>query len=274
MGVKRHFPRTLVALAAALLFVPAGGALASQAYQEQVGDAPGGAPDMSAISVAHKVAGETSFQVTFANRTQLAGEDMLAIAIDSDQNPATGMEGVGADYLITVDGKIPEFALIGAYNSKFSWMVPTTWANGAVTIVADRAQIGDPTKGFNFVLLSHTGGEMTTANTEIAPHSGMWTYSLVTEVAAIQLPKVVSTVKAGSVFSVKGTTVKLSTDEVFSPDSLTAKATVGGKALKPLAGGLSWKVPKTAKGKKLVVTVTAAYKGLAKVQSFTMKVVK
>ena len=100
----------------------------------------------------------------------------------------------------------------------------------------------------------------------------MLNYSLAVEISKIQLAKTVTTVKAGKVFSVRGATIKLTTDEVFKPETLTAKAKIGTKSLKPLAGGLSWKVPKAAKGKKLTVTMAASYQGMAKTQKLVLRI--
>src|SRR5690242_12364348 len=77
----RHISRKLLVLTAAVVLLPSGGALASRSYPEQVGDAPGGAPDIASLSVSHKLAGDVSFAVTFANRTTLAGEDVFALVL-------------------------------------------------------------------------------------------------------------------------------------------------------------------------------------------------
>ena len=265
----RHFPRKLLALFAALLLLPAGGALASQTYMDTAGDAPSGAPDITQVTISHKIAGDITFQVAFANRSILAGEDLVVTLIDKDQDNSTGAGG--DDYSFFVSGFAPTAAfLVPAGSDNPSAIGTVLWASQAMTVVFNKAQIGYPT-AFDFSLAS---GTLRMQVPEFVPHSGELTYSLVTEVAAIQLPKVVTTVKAGKVFSIKGTTVKLTTDEVFTPDTLTAKATAGGKALKPLGGGLSWKVPKAAKGKKLVVKVTAGYQGITKTQSFIYRIVK
>lgn len=115
---------------------------------------------------------------------------------------------------------------------------------------------------------------MNIRNTEMVPHLGQpwFTYSLATQIAEIQLPKTVSTVKAGSVFSVRNAAVRLSTDELFKPDTLTAKATIAGKALKPRVGGLAWKIPKAAKGKRLVVTMKATFQGMQATQTMTLRI--
>lgn len=270
MNASIRFPRKLLALVAVVLLVPSGGALASQVFADSAGDAPGGAPDITQVSVSHKLAGEITFAIAFANRGMIAGQDLVIVSLDSDQNPTTG--DYGEDYFVGVSGVMPSVALLYRGESLVA-MLPVNWANSTMTVVLNKSQIGS-TKGLDFMLVSHTGGDMSLQNTEFVPHYGMSSYSLAVEIAQVQLPKVVTTVKAGKLFSVGGATIKLTTDEVFTPESLTAKATVAGKALKPVAGGLAWKVPKAAKGKKLVVKLTASYQGMQSTQTFTMRVIK
>ncbi len=270
MRGRRSFPRRLLVLVALLVLVPAGGAVASQQYADTAGDAPGGAPDITQVTLSHQLAGKVTFQIAFANRTTIAGQDEVYTGIDSDQNPATGVEGI--DYLVMVYGDAPELGWIAAAGSNTMFLVPVTWANQTMSYVVDKALIGNPTNGFGFFVLSHTGGALSDANTELVPHSGMLSYSLAVEISKIQLAKTVTTVKAGKVFSVRGATIKLTTDEVFKPETLTAKAKIGTKSLKPLAGGLSWKVPKAAKGKKLTVTMAASYQGMAKTQKLVLRI--
>lgn len=284
MKMSGHFPRKLLALFGAMLLLPSGGALAAQVYPEQVGDAPGGAPDIASLSVSHKLAGEVRFDLSFANRATLTGEDFVALSLDSDQDQTTGDSG--EDFWIGVSGGSPSvgklfanFRLIILPAGTVTWMplplvdLPVTWSNGTMSLSFNKEDVG-ATKGLDFYLASHTGADMTRANTELVPHTGLWSYSLESVIETIQLANPALKVKAGKVFSVRGATVKLNTEEVFTPETLTAKATIAGKALKPLGGGLSWKVPKAAKGKKLVVTLDASYRGMQKTQVFTIKILK
>lgn len=277
MSVRGHIPRALLAALAVLVFVPSGAALGSQTYADTAGDAPGGAPDITSVAVSHKLAGFVSFQVALANRSMVAGEDRIWLYIDSDQNKATGDPWDGSDYLLQTGGDHPTRAYIFRWDQEWSNVaVPVIWANGTLTFTVNRAQVGNPVTGFDFSLVTHTGGETSFDNIELVPHLGMpmYTYELATDIAQIQLPKVVTTVKAGKVFSISGASVKLTTDEVFTPETLTGKATISGKVVKPRPGGLSWKVPKAARGKKLVVTMTATYQGMTKTEKLALRVVK
>lgn len=277
MRVRKHFPRKLLALVVVLLFVPAGSAIGSQVYADSAGDAPGGAPDVTQVTVSHKLAGDVTFQIAFANRSIVAGTDEMWLSLDVDQNNSTGwVDGTDVDILVPGD-RGGTVAWIFKYPAESSTTrIPVSWANNTATLTFLKQAVGDPKTAFDFSLMTHTGGDYDLSNMEFTPHGdvGEWTYSLTTDIAAIQLPKVVTTVKAGKVFTVRSSTVKLTTDEVFTPDTLTAKATVKGKALKPLADRLAWKVPKASKGKTLVVTTNATYQGMTKTQVFKFRIVK
>jgi hypothetical protein len=88
MSPHGHFPRKLLALVALLLLVPSGTALGSQTYADSPGDAPGGAPDITSVAISHKLAGDVTFKVAFANRS--TGDDLVIVGIDSDQNRGLG----------------------------------------------------------------------------------------------------------------------------------------------------------------------------------------
>jgi hypothetical protein len=225
MSPHGHFPRKLLALVALLLLVPSGTALGSQTYADSPGDAPGGAPDITSVAISHKLAGDVTFKVAFANRSTVAGDDLVIVGIDSDQNRGTGYSD-GIDWEIYVPGDTPTLGWIYRWDAEdTSGVASVSWLNQAMTLTVNKAQVGNPTTAFNFGLISHTGGAMSLANVELFPHLGMplLAYSLATEIARVQLPKAVSTVKAGKVFSIRGAKVELTTDEVFSPDTLTAR---------------------------------------------------
>ena len=111
MSPHGHFPRKLLALVALLLLVPSGTALGSQTYADSPGDAPGGAPDITSVAISHKLAGDVTFKVAFANRSTVAGDDLVIVGIDSDQNRGTGYSD-GIDWEIYVPGDTPTLGWI------------------------------------------------------------------------------------------------------------------------------------------------------------------
>ena len=269
----KRFPRKLVVLAALLVFVPSGAALASQTWTDAAGDAPAGAPDMTAVALSHTYAGKITFGVTFANRSTLSGDDAVVFVIDSDRNAATGESGI--DYLVFVAGEMPNTALVMSATAPdtIAGVAPVMWSKG-MKITLAKAVIGSPKAAFDFGVMSTGAISLDDPPTEYVPHADadLLTYSLAVSISKIQLKKPVTSVKAGTVFTIRGATVKLSTGEVFRPTALKGKAVIAGKVLKPLTGGNAWKVPKAAKGKKLVVTMNATLGRMKTTQSLTLRI--
>ena len=66
--------------------------------------------------------------------------------------------------------------------------------------------------------------------------------------------------KHGKVFRLATTNLRLDDGTVVKADSITCVAKLNGKRL---AGRCSWRIPANAKGKRLVVTLTAHYQGVS-----------
>ena len=75
--------------------------------------------------------------------------------------------------------------------------------------------------------------------------------------------------KAGSTFSITTPQVKLTTGDIVAADSVTCTLSYKGQAIKP-ARACAWKIPKTVKGKHLVLKVTAVYGASTKSISLTV----
>lgn len=285
MTVDRHLPRTLLTLLAAfVLFVPA--ATAGQSYPDSAGDAPPGVPDMTGVTVSNTTDGKITFDIAFANRRKIEAGDWISVFIDSDRNKATSSSEVrgdlwgytGIDYEICAWDHYPHEATIFSDSGMDEGIVK--WTNGSMQFTVDADQIGAPTAAFDFGLLS-TGSWDSTPAYEWLPHDAQTaTYSLAAGgVAEIRLPTTVTTVKAGKIFSVRAAALKLPTNELVTPDTLSSKATIAGKALKPRPGGNAWRVPKklsgkTTVGKRLVVTIQAVYRDTRASQKLTLRIVK
>ncbi|HEX6663903.1 MAG TPA: hypothetical protein VF025_09530, partial [Gaiellaceae bacterium] len=196
MRVLTRIPRTLLLLVALLLFVPSGTAVASQTYADTVGDAPAGAPDMTGATVSHTFAGKITFNVAFANRATLAGDDLVMVMIDRDQNGSTGVGGI--DYAVGVTGVLPNLGLLlNMGTGGTAGVVPVTWSNNAMSFTVDKSQIGIPTTGIDFVFASTGAMSADDSPTEYVPHSGLLTYPLAVSISQIQLTTSATTVKAG-----------------------------------------------------------------------------
>ena len=261
----RSFVRRLTMIALVLAAVPAA-ATASQTYPEHTGDAPGGAPDVSGITVSHTQAGAVTFRLRLANRTTLVGDDVVAILLDSHQGAPDGE----IEYGIVLMGDVPLAAVVDVNTEAILGAVPITVGDG-LTVTVPKTVIGNPAADFDFGVISYTGDEATEAETEVVPHTGAFRYSVVVAVTQVNA-RAVTAPKAGAVFRLAPVTVALTTDETVPAQSVVATARINGKLVKPLPGGTSWKIPKTARGKKLVVTVRGSHSGTSKTQVLSYRI--
>ena len=261
-----------IAAVAALVLIPTGSArvLGTPAeYTDPAGDAKS-APDVSKVTIDLDAAtGLLSFAVDLAPTEQLAANGLVGIALDTDRNGATG-DSTGSDY----------FVIVGAGGAALlKWngsdMVPFNHAPmgigrqaGKVVVIFCSCDIG--TQTFDFAVVGLRGDDV-----DVAPDNG-GTYPI--PAVAIEITSFVYAPKpllpkAGKRFTLKPLGIRLGTNEVVAPDSLTCAAKLGAKSLKGSgAGGCSWLLPKKSRGKKLSVTVNVAYQGQSETFSQTFKV--
>jgi hypothetical protein len=261
-----------IAAVAALVLIPTGSArvLGTPAeYTDPTGDAKS-APDVAKVTIDLDAAtGLLSFVVDLAPTEQLAANGLVGIALDTDRNGATG-DSTGSEY----------FVIVGAGGAALlKWngsdMVPFNHAPmgigrqaGKVVVIFCSCDIG--TQTFDFAVVGLRGNDV-----DVAPDNG-GTYPI--PAVAIEITSFVYAPKpllpkAGKRFTLKPLGIRLATNEVVAPDSLTCAAKLGAKSLKGSGvGGCSWLLPKKSRGKKLVVTVNVTYQGQSETFSQTFKV--
>jgi hypothetical protein len=238
-------------------------------YADPAGDAKS-APDIAKVTIdLDSASGVLSFVVDLAPSEQLAGDGLVGIALDADRNGATGDKS-GSDYLVIIgaDGA-------GLLKWNGSDMVPFNHAPmaigrqaGKVAVIFCSCDIG--TQTFDFAVLGVRGDDL-----DVAPDNG-GTYPI--PAAAIEITSFVYAPKpllpkAGKRFKLEPLGIRLGTNEVVAPDSLSCSAKLAGKSLKGSGvGGCSWLLPKKSRGKKLVVTVNVTYQGQSETFSQTFKV--
>jgi hypothetical protein len=267
---------TILAAAAFLVVVQAAAPARSDAtFNDKVGDAQAGVPDLSLVTVSN-VQGKINFRIV-TNQATLNPDSQVFLEIDSDHNPATGgPDTLGADFYF---GLSPTGYSFARWNGS-SWDGNTPYAtvsvsyNGGATISVDRSELGNTTQ-FNFwVRGAQTVGD--TINTDDAPDDGTYSYTLQAPGATVSTMTIVptpDTPKAGKAFTVRVTEVGLSNGKTAKPTSYACKARIGSKTLRGTGrGGCTFRVPGSARGKKLTVTVTAAYQGSQKTGSFSARI--
>lgn len=231
-----------------------------------------GAPDITRVSVANSNAGDLLFLVQVANRTDVVANDLVAIFIDSDQNGETGerSEDGGIDYVIFIHGTDRQIALLRWNGADFDPVETTSlrgvWDDGYVVSV-NRAELGNASAvRFYAQTLLENG---TDDQSDSAPDGVYHDYTLAPpHVEAITPRWAPAAPRAGGTFRLNAVQLRFETDERAAAATFTCRATLAGKRLRGTGrGGCTFKLAKTAKGKRLVVTITAAPTG-GKAQTF------
>jgi hypothetical protein len=251
----------LAAAAVALVAIQAGSAAPLTTYADATGDS-GTAADITSITVTNDDAGTLTFKLSIANRpAALNADDLIGFGIDSDRNAQTG-DSDGVEYLL----------LIGSTGSGIiKWdgtdyvaythgPVSGSYAAGVVQLSIGKADIGGGA-AFDFYAVAFAGDE-TTAADDLAPENGIYTYTLTApvKVDAADAFFTPAAPKAGALFGVSRVVVYLTDKSSARVAAYSCTAKLAGKALKPVSR-CKWRLPATAKGKKLVVTVSLVYKG-------------
>jgi hypothetical protein len=271
----------LVALAAVAALVLAGAAAADQTFNDSTGETSGSA-DISSVAVVNDPAGGTITFTVATNMTTLEANSEFDVLVDSDQNAATGTSSGGFDYLFGLDPSGYFFAKWnGSAFADAGVKDPfVTFSNGTMNFKFAAADLGSPT-AINFGVLTFRGPDPNNPVIDQAPDSGLWSYTFVTAAPPPTTtttppppppptPVTIDSVTAvyagvpkhGASFRITKLDVDLSNGVEVKASGLKCSATVGGAHLAGTgAGGCTLHLPKTSKGKKLVVKVSGHYKG-------------
>lgn len=260
----------IVACAALLAVAPAQAHVADHnpARTPDVAGDSGAAPDITGVTVANDLSGNILFVVQVGNREGFVANDLVAIFLDTDRNSGTGGLGAGVDYLIGIDATTPQIGLAKWNGTTFEDVAATTlrggWGSGYAVLI-NRAELGNATAfDFGVVTLLDQGD-----GADRAPESDFGTYTIAPPHIASIVPRFSPTApRAGATFKLQSVALTFESEEKGVAGSFTCRATLAGKRVKGTGpGGCTFKLPKTAKGKQLVVTVTATPTG-GKAQTF------
>jgi len=259
--------RTSVATTAAvlaLLVVPAASTAAGPAtYADRTGDSAT-APDIQRIVVTDN--GTTwGFEIDLASVQDLADNSVVGLALDTDRSTSTG-DSTGIDYAIFASaGGLAFDKWDGTTFSPFTH-TPTNPAlsAGRLTFTVTKADVGSPA-AFDFYVVSVHGNDQ-----DVAPDgNGVFTWPLPTVQRVLVAGAPVA--HAGKLFSVTGVRAQMSDQSTVAPTSVTCALTLGGKAL-PKAAPCAWRIPKTARGKTVVLKLTIVVGSTTATRTIALKV--
>jgi hypothetical protein len=260
--------RLLVALTAvvALLSVPIADGRVADHNPVEVTDPTGdsnGAPDITGVTVANDLSGNILFVVEVSNRTGFARDDDLLIYIDTDRSAATGLpeRGGGVDYLLRVDATTSQITL-GRWNGTGFEGAPGATLRGAF-VNGYVAQVHNSelaaTTAFAFFVRTRLQGSAG-PQFDVAPTDTYHQYALAPpHIDAIRPRFSPAAPRAGSTFRVNSVQLAFETGETATAAAFTCRATLAGRRIRGTGrGGCTFKLPKSAKGKRFVLTMTAA----------------
>ena len=261
----------LIVVCAALLAVsPAQGRVADHnpvRTADPAGDS-NGAPDITGVTVANDLSGVLLFVVQVGNREGVVANDLVTFLFDSDLSSATGQGGV--DFIIRIDGTTQRVFFVRWNGTAFESVATTSlravWDSGYVVAI-NRTELGN-TGAFDFLVVTSLANG-TETQFDLAPEGQDGHY----EVSAPHVGSITprfspAAPKAGATFRLNNVTLKFETDETAAARTFSCRATLAGKRLRGTGpGGCTFKLPKTAKRKQLVVTVTVTPAG-GKAQAF------
>jgi len=214
------------------------------------------------------------------------GDLRTYVVLDTDANAATGApETFGADYLFVVDESDNTYYFFRWDGADWNSEIPSSTvfvASGTaagVRISVNRSELGN-TGAFNFWTRTRLGPNDSTT-VDDAPDLGTWNYTIAA--GGPEIRGVLVTTKPGlgpkasGAFTVLPVGLRLPNQEAPAilppPDSYTCKAKLGSKPLSGAGkGGCTWKLARSAKGKRLIVTLTVTYQGASLPVKLTYKV--
>ena len=221
----------------------------------------GTAPDITRFTLANTASGDILFVVQVANRTELVANDIVAISIDSDRNGSTGDPNGdgGIDHVIVIHGTDRIIVLLRWSGTTFEPVQATTlqgtFSGGYVAIV-NRSDLGNTSAMDVFAETALIEGP---EDSDAAPDGVYQEYTLsAPHVKSITPRWAPAAPRAGAAFRLTAVQLAFETDERGTAASFACRATLGGRAVRGTgAGRCTFRLPRAAKGKQLVITITA-----------------
>jgi hypothetical protein len=266
----------------------------SQTFLDSTGEIAN-APDITSVVVSNDASGLVTFKLNISNRPSLTGDMEVDLYLDTDANRATGDPGSdGAEYaIVLVQGSVGLFKWNGTdyVDAPSQSSLVYSYDTSGATIKVKTSDL-DGTKSFNFSAIVGSGivvdgngnPDYTNAVADFAPDLGHGTYGYQVltklELSVSTFQTVPAAPKAGGTLAASMAATENDTGgPIGSGAAVACRATVGGATVAvkshAIANGVAtcvWKLPKSAKGKKLSGTVTVTVRGAKAAKSFSVRV--
>ena len=267
----------LLVSTAALALGAAQIAQADASYTDATGDSKT-APDITGVTATHDAAGNLTFTVR-TSHVSLAADSLVDIAFDTDQNQDTGGNGVEFFFIIGSTGwefarwDGSKFTAAGAPSANGSY------ANGVATFKISKADLGGVEKftwwadSFQLDANGNVIAEDTAPEGTNAYDYALTPLTLRASTAAAVPAKPV----AGKAFTVGTRVTRGDNGAALATGTVTCTVRVGTAPLRAtgrMRNGVAvcaMKLPKTAKGKLVRVTVKVTFQGVSTSKTFSAR---
>ena len=260
-------------------------ALGDARYTDPAGDS-GTAADITAVTVANDTAGNLTFAVT-TNQPTLPTGHVLTIFFDTDQNSATGGDGVESLLILGDAGwefdKWNGTEFVEAAGSSASAL----YSNGVLTFKLNKSDLGGVNAFVFYVASFDFSEDGEVVATDDAPNgTAVYDYTLS---APLPAPKpltlrasapvaVPARPVAGKAFAVRVAVTRGDTGGALATGVVTCKATLAFKPLRSVGSISAGKarcgmaIPRTAHGKRLRGTIKVTFRNVSVTKAFAYQV--
>jgi hypothetical protein len=255
---RHHVAAVLAALCAPSLLAAlpelAGGSTA--VWRDAVGDARSGAADIDSLSVWRARDGAVTFRLTFADRGELTPDDSIGFMIDADADRSTGING-GIDDVVTVGAGNAVFLDVTGLRVELepSAIVRT---DHTIAVSIDSVLLGDTRR---LVVAGVSGLESDGSAFDETDRDSFSLSSPAAIVSSLRISPARSVVAAGTRVTAH-VSVRFGLRAAAVPATWTCRMTLAGRPVRPVAP-CSWKVPRAAAGRRVVITADGLFDGRA-----------
>lgn len=260
-------------------------ALADSRFTDPGGDS-GGAPDITAVTVANDAAGNLTFTVT-TNQPALATGAGLGLFFDTDKNSSTGDEGVEFVLVVVPNGWAFQRWDGTQYVAANASSANSTYANGVWTFKVNKADLAGVSSFVFWAFSAQSDAAGQIVATDAAPDgTAVYTYTLTVPTPpppplTLRASAPVATPArpaAGKAFAVRVPVIRGDTGAALASGVATCKVTLGLKPLRAVGtvragrAACAMVIPKTARGKQLRGTIKVTFRNVSVTKSFSYRV--
>lgn len=263
------------------LDTPAGAARTAglHTYDDYIEDVVS-APDICAANLVTNDNVVVTMAIHAHDRSDFDPLDSYSVLLDTDSNPATGAgpdqgAAAGAEFVIDLfDGRSQLSAWNGAAFAAVmpQPQIPTAWVEDFGPVLQiERAALGNPQR-FNLILRTANGADL-----DLAPDTGAWSY-VVAPLRLTARELMLGPARAGKPLLAVMTVERSDFEILLDEGKVACNATLGGKKLVARSGfagvvvTCSWRIPRSARGKRVHGSVTVTFQQVTAKRAFAVRV--